>query len=285
LAVSWFLPHRGSLLSACLLAGLPALCAQQQAALLKEHRFVQSDAATVREDSTRPAWRFHAVADASASGLAFTVPGESPQPLALSPVTGNYEFAEDFPVEGALDSIFPDGAFSLAWNGRAIPLRLEGGAYPGAPLAEPSAGRWEAGALVVDPSQPETLTLRFGRGYVPGGAYLEIAVAQQSSGAGGYAGRASSGAGGAIDFQLRQVALTIPANTLADGATCRVELVLCRCGSVDQASVPGVALVAGWATSTTFLLKAESAGPGPAASASPYQALVSAGGRPSLLSR
>jgi len=269
--VSWPLLLRHCALTACLLAGGTALCGQRQAALLKEHRFVQTDDATVREDPSQSAWRFHAVVDAGAPGLAFAVRGESPQPLALSPVTGNYEFTGDFPVEGALDSIFPDGAFFLAWEGRAIALRLEGGAYPGAPVAEPSSGRWERGALIVDPAQAETLTLRFRDGYLPGGAYLEIAVAQQTNGAGGYAGRVSSAAGGAIDFNLRQLALTIPAGALADGATCRVELALCRCTSVDQTSVPGVALMAGCATTTTFLLKAESPSTAPAPSR--YQAL------------
>jgi len=215
--------------AATLLAIAQPAAAQVLATVGKQHRTVQSDATTLSGASSMGgAWRFSASVDGSATGsISFTPPGGTPQSLPLT--AGVYTLANYYSSQSLLNTAYPNGSYTLSYNGKNVPISLTGDTFPSQPLANPSVGTWSNGSLYVSPSQAVTITYLFGANYLSGSARMTASV----SGV-GYSDNEA-----APDFTHTQWSITIPASAMLAGAVFNVTLDSDNVAAEDTTSVPG----------------------------------------------
>lgn len=127
-----------------------------------------------------------------------------------------YENAFAYATSGALNTLFPDGDYSMQINTSGglqniTAFSLTGDAFPDAPMI--TAGTWSLGKLLIDPTQNYTLTFTGFTGFAAGD---KISLAVDGAGNNGHDDTATS----AVTTFL------IPAGSivLANGSTTRAEL-------------------------------------------------------------
>lgn len=191
------------------------------------------------------------------SPVSFTPPGGGgARALSFAADRQQWWFEQRFDTTGALAAAFPNGAYTYTFGGRTATLAFNGDLYPSAPVATASAGAWNDGALTVDRTQPLTLTIRFPQNYLAGASRLAISIEGDQGTPGNFSvDTADTG------LNQTQVALTVPANSLAAGGTYAVQLEANRIAALDAVSAPGYNTVAIYSATTTFVLKVAFSGP------------------------
>jgi len=260
---------RFALILSLALIGPIHLSAQQAIVVIKQHYYVQTGPSSYADDpsqgenfgdgrpgqATAPNGAFTFSASFNLPG-SVTIPGGSPQMLVFVSGDNQYEYpaVPAFTTQAALDAAFPDGNYTLTANGQSIGASLTGDIYPNVPLVTVSQGTWNAnGTLVFDPTQALTLTLNFTANYIAGQSHLDMEVYGFSGQAGSYSNSQNSG----LNLSLNQVSLTIPANTLNNGAIYVVSASLVVAPTpVDTTTFPGFLTGALYGTNGSLLIQA-----------------------------
>ena len=169
-----------------------------------------------------------------------------------------------FSTKAQLDSIFPNGNYTIAVNGFSILLSLVGDAYPNVPSMTLSGGSWANGKYVVDPAQPITITTNVFTAYgtnsndrimlgalIPGLTlpFQQVApydcswiqVCHDASGSPG----------------SNTASFTIPANTLVAGQEYPAFAIFSRVVDRYNPALTGTKNFAGYSLSTKVILKAQ----------------------------
>ena len=233
------------------LAATPAL-AQSFASLGKQARFVQTGPATVVPDTSgEGAFKFGAFVDSSTATLAptFTPPNGTPRSLAFDAGDGEWGFEQSFASQAALTAAFPNGTYTYTIGGRAVSLPFTGDLFPNAPVATLSQGTFNNGALVVDRTQPLTITIAFTQNYLAGRSHLGIDVNGGGPG-GSFLDLGTSNE--ASNFTQTPLSFTVPANTFAAGGNYRIELSADRIVTLDTTSVAGFTVVSVYTSQVTI---------------------------------
>ncbi len=155
--------HFDLLILVCLacLAGSGGLLAQDAGliAIGKERFFVQEEAGGAVPEEINPYGAF-AFLEASSPGSIFSSPAPTLtlpglDPFALRPEDENWDFEEEYPDRATLDSMVPNGVYTIAFTGATAGpvsgnLNMTGDAYPNAPvLADPSFNALQSGNLAT----------------------------------------------------------------------------------------------------------------------------------------
>lgn len=85
--------------------------------------------------------------------------GTGPTPaLTFDAGRERWRYRADFSSQELLDSAYANGNYSVTLPGTTVHLDLSDDLYPPVPPMEASAGQWENGVLMVDATQPLTLS-------------------------------------------------------------------------------------------------------------------------------
>lgn len=264
---------------------LPSRLSAQKAGaiILKRHYYTQTGAASYADDPTQGqgagatgavaspgAFAFNALFNASGS---VTVPGGMVDALSANSNGNNYGLPTNgYSTQSALDAAFPNGSYTLTTGGKSYVESLTGNLYPNVPLVTVSQGTWSSnGTLVIDPTQPLTITVSFTTNYVSGQSLIELDVSGVST---SYDSSSSSGTG----FNESQLSTMIPANTLTGGGTLYQisSSALTATAVPDQTSISGYVIAALYGTNVTALLQAGQGTP-PSFTSQPQNQTVNVG--------
>lgn len=217
------------------------------AVLMKRNSYVQTSATVVTAHPNDP-YAFFATID----GTATTPPAPNSVTLpnggatkALVWVTDDEEwrFQESFSTAAARDAAYPDGTYGFTLGGQATTVSLTGGLFPNAPVATLSQGTFGTnGTLVFERTQPLTITLQYGAGFVSGSSRLAISVWGP-----GFDDQVSTDAS---EYTQSQVSLVIPANSVAAGTPLTINLEANRVLALDTTKFPGFTLATGYTSET-----------------------------------
>lgn len=249
------------------LASAAGLLAQSRFAVLNKHSgFQQRGATTVVPHPTTP-FAFSASIEGTATNPAapnsITVPnGGGVRPLTYAPQDEEWLIEQTFTSQAALNAAFPNGTYTFTIGGRNASVALTGDAYPAAPVATLSQGTFNAnGTLNFDRTQPLTITISYGAGFVSGQSRLAIEVDGPN-----FERDASTEDSG---FTQSQLSLVLPANSVPAGAQLSIQLEANRILSLDTTTVPGFTVGGVYSSHTEILAQASGAGPGPGGPGSP----------------
>lgn len=240
----------------------------------KERRYTQTGNTTVQLRTDNNSFRFEAAVQSNAAPpVTVTPPGGAARSLDRL-AEGGWQLESTHGSQAALDAAFPSGTFTLNISGRSVPVALTGDLYPAPPTATFSQGSFSNGALVIDRTQPLTITINFPQNYAAGRSRQAIAVFGGESGA-------QLDVGAENDFTTTPLSFTLPANRLVANASYTIELEANRAVVFDTVVVPGSTLVAAYSAFTTVRLTTGTPAPGggtaPAITTAPRSAVVNAG--------
>src|SRR5690606_10832683 len=115
-----------------------------------------------------------------------------------------------------LDSLFPNGTYTVNFGSHSVSLSLEGDLYPPTPLAILSGGAWANGTYIVDPTKAVSVTLNPPAGF---GTHVEDRVGIDID-----YGRFSVERMASENGSTAPLSLTIPAGTLSAGQEIWIQL-------------------------------------------------------------
>lgn len=240
------------------LASAAGLLAQGRFAVLNKHRaFQQTGTTTTAAHPTTP-FAFSASIEGTATNPAapnsVTLPnGGATRALTYSVQDEEWLIEQEFPSQAALNTAYPNGTYTFTIGGRNASVALTGDQYPNAPVATLSQGTFNAnGTLSFDRTQPLTITISFGAGFVAGRSRLAIEI----DGA-GIERDASTEASG---FTQSQLSLVLPANTVPAGAQLSIQLEANQILGLDTTSVTGFTVAGVYSTHTEITAMASGGG-------------------------
>jgi hypothetical protein len=218
----------------------------------KTRRYEQTSANPPAPNGGSPA-EFMAFADATAAAniLGASIVTAGGGTAAFLNFAGSWRIRETFPSQQAMEARFPAGALNLvlhtAHNGiRNLSLSLPNGSYPAAPQI---SNFHEAN--VIDAAKPFVLRWNPLTG---GGAGDFVQVRIRKGGAEVLRSGDHPLAPGALNGT--STSFNLPANLLAAGEGCEVEILFMKAASVDTFSYPKVVGICGFAGCTTATIRA-----------------------------
>ncbi len=222
-------------------------------AVLMKHRVnVQTGATTTTADPETP-YGFSAELDGTATSPtppnSITLPnGGATKPLVYTADDEQWLIEQGFTSEAALTTAYPNGTYGLTVGGQTTTVALTGDAYPDAPVATLSQGTFANGILNFDRSQPLTITISYGAGFVAGFSRLAIEVDGFN-----YENDVSTDDS---NFTQSQLSLVLPANSIPSGAELSIQLEANRILTLDATKIPGTTVVAAYTTHTRLTAQA-----------------------------
>ena len=224
-------------------------------AVLKEQRYNQTDNSAPILTSNQPYRFLTYISQASGgtlTGGTITPPGtgsvNTPQPFtANNDGIGSWGFQQRFDSFGALNAAFGDGQYSLHITGANgtynSQLTLSGEVYP-AEVPKLSNTNFSSGVLVIDPTQPFTVTWN---SFADHGANDVVVF------------NLSDSTGTKVIQQILAPTATsqlIPANTLQLGQTYGIDLNFIKASNTNTASIPGSTGKGGYSIATKINVSA-----------------------------
>lgn len=245
------------------------------AVLMKRNSYVQNSATTVVAHPNDP-HAFFASIDGTATSPAtpnsVRLPnGGATKALAYVAADEQWLYHESFATPAARDAAFPDGTYTFTVGGQAESVPLTGALYPTAPIATLSTGTFASnGTLNFDRTQPLTITVQYGAGFVSGASRLAIHAWGEN-----FSSEATTDASG---YTLSQLSLVIPANAVPAGTQLTINLEANRVPTMDANKFPGLTLAAGYTAETDITAIASGTVSAPQFAAQPNGHMVPAGG-------